>query len=365
MKKQLVLIIILIAAGLLAAGVTAMATTIGTNVSTAILTASGAATLQSTLTVTGLSALSSATLSSTLGVTGLTTLTNASTTGVITLGDAATDKVVLNSRVATVNNAGSAIDVAANYGYGEGMELRYTVSAWPTGQSNFQGILLKVRSNAVDDAGKGQRGMEVESSASNISMNNLEGGYFYAYQRGTTARNIGSMYGVTAELMFDDNSNVTFSTSTAAAFRGIVKTDNTMVNAATKLQGIEILFGTTDGVAGTVLAGINLKDDPATSGNVTLQYGLKMNSLSGIGVADIVLGNGDTIKNSAASTTLISGKLGVATSTASVALAIGSGVSSTIDISKGCFQGNSYDGTRYHFWIQNDGNIGTGTGNCP
>ena len=307
---------------------------------------------------------------STLTSAGLVSLATASTTGVITVGDASTDNLVLNSRVSTVTTAGSATDIAASYLYGEAMELRYTVSAWPTGQSAFQGILMKLRTN-VGDSAKGQRGMEMESSASNVSMNNLEGGYFYAYQRGGTARTVGSMYGVTAELMFDDDSDVTFSTvatatAAAAAFRGIVKTDNTMISAEAKLQGIDLVFGTTDGAAGTLFSGINLRDDYDTSGVVTLRYGLKMNDLAAaISVADIVLSSGDTIRNTGASTTLISGKLGLATSTASSALSIGSGSSSTIDISKGCFQGNATNGNRYHFWIKNDGNIGTGTGNCP
>ena len=64
-------------------------------------------------------------------------------------------------------------------------------------------------------------------------------------------------------------------------------------------------------------------------------------------------------------TILDGGNVGVGSSTPQAVFSVGSGASTTIDISKGCFQGNSTDGTRYHFWFKNDGNIGTSTGNCP
>lgn len=389
MKKILSFAINILVALLITTGVVWAATTIGTNVTTtgdltigdgtASVTQDGEdAYIEGTLEVDGASRFDGAlTANGANTFAGKVTLANASTTGVISVGDAATDNLVLNSRVSTVVTKGDSIDIGTTYLYGEGMELRYTVDGWPTGQGSFNGIYMKVQTDAGGDAAKGQSGINIESVANNVSMNNLAGGYFSAWQKGSTARTIGSMYGVTAELMFSDSSDVTFSTAAtataaAAAFRGIVKTDSTMVNADARLQGIDLLFGTVDGIPDnkTIFAGINMRDDPATAGVVTLRYGLKMNELAaGISVADIVLSKGDTIWNTAASTTLISGRLGIATSTITADsdkfLSIGTGASTTIDISKGCFQGNSIDGARYHMWFKTGGTIGIAAGNCP
>ena len=73
MKKQFVLVAILAAIGMLIAGHLALATTIGTNVSTVAITASGAITLQSTLTLDELSSFKNVTISGTLTVTGTST----------------------------------------------------------------------------------------------------------------------------------------------------------------------------------------------------------------------------------------------------------------------------------------------------
>ncbi|MDP2586938.1 MAG: hypothetical protein Q8P32_04170 [Candidatus Komeilibacteria bacterium] len=58
-------------------------------------------------------------------------------------------------------------------------------------------------------------------------------------------------------------------------------------------------------------------------------------------------------------------RVGVASSTPQATFSVGDGASTTMDMGKMCFQGNSEDGTRYHFSISNAGVINVAAGNCP
>ncbi|OHB18483.1 MAG: hypothetical protein A2666_01515 [Parcubacteria group bacterium RIFCSPHIGHO2_01_FULL_47_10b] len=222
---------------------------------------------------------------------GLGTFANLTNNGTTTLGDAVTDVTIQKGRLATSSAAGAALSLGSTYTYGEGNELRYSVTDWTGIGSNFNGMYLRAE-NGVAGTTKNVRGMEVYGVANNVGTGSVWGLLSYGYVKGTTAKTVGPVYGIQTELTFDASSGT--NTITTEATPLLAKITGGVVDTYTKIQGAIVRAGDMDGQNRTYGNAILVEDDSNMAGTITWTRGLKLNAPSTL---DIELQNAETISN--------------------------------------------------------------------
>lgn len=207
--------------------------------------------------------------SGTLEVANLTVL------GTFTFGDAALDALILKGRLSTMTANGAAIDLGSTYTYGEGFELRYSVSNWTGIGSSFKGGYLRAE-NAVSGSGKDITGLELYGVANNVTTGAVTGLRSYAYIKGTSAKTVGPAYGVHGELSFDASSSTNTITTELAA--GMLKITGGVCDTYTKIHGLILRSGDMDGASRTYGNAILIEDDAAMAGVITWTKGVSITS---------------------------------------------------------------------------------------
>ncbi len=111
-----------------------------------------------------------------------------------------------NGRLSTLTGSGSTLNFPDAYSRGEAWELRFRTQ--DTGNGQFQGIFLQVRSDVANSGTI--RGMEVEArqGANTIAIGSLIGATFQARGAGTTGA-ITTMIGLDAQVQMDSDSTYT------------------------------------------------------------------------------------------------------------------------------------------------------------
>lgn len=196
--------------------------------------------------------------------------------GTFTFGNAVTDTLILNGRVATGSLAGSALDIDANYSYGEGQELRYQVTAWTGVGSSFKGMYLRAEAATASAAGKSIFGTEIYGVLNNVTMSttgNLWGTRTYAYVKGVGAVTLNNMYAGQFELSWDASRTGDCTITTEAAVI-LAKVTGGRTADYTKIHGMIIRFGEMDGDSQTFGNGILIEDDSAMAGTSTFTNGV-------------------------------------------------------------------------------------------
>jgi len=211
----------------------------------------------------------------------------------VTLGTNVMDVVIHKGRITTGSTAGAALALDSTYTYGEGAELRYTVSDWTGIGSQFQGIYLRPQSD-IDAATATLRGGEIFAVANASAVGNLEGLNTYAYVKGDTAETINYIYGGHSEFTMDAGRANSLTTTEVGAH--LAKVLSGKMADYTKIHGYVGMFGDMDGGSRTYGSGI-LLEDGVEAGTSILTSGLNINMAA---TNDIVLQNDDTITNGAA-----------------------------------------------------------------
>lgn len=111
-----------------------------------------------------------------------------------------------NGRISTITGSGSTLTFPDAYNRGEAQELRYRTA--DTGNGQFQGIFLQVRTDVANSSTI--RGMEVEArqGANTIAIGELIGSTFISRGAGTTGA-ITTMIGLDAQVQMDSDSTYT------------------------------------------------------------------------------------------------------------------------------------------------------------
>jgi len=190
-------------------------------------------------------------------------------------GDAVTDTNVFKSRISTGTVAGTAIDATSAYLYGEGLEWRWKVSNWTGVGSSFKSMYVRAETG-VDSSGKDMFGMELYGVTNNYTVGNLKGLLSYAYIKGTSAKTVGTAYGIHGELTFDASSATNTITTELSA--GLLKITGGVVDDATKIHGLIIRAGDMDGNSPTYGNGILIEDDSAMSGTIKYTTGINLSA---------------------------------------------------------------------------------------
>lgn len=111
-----------------------------------------------------------------------------------------------NGRLSTITGSGSTLNFPDAYNRGEAWELRFRTQ--DTGNGQFQGIFLQVRTDVANSSTI--RGMEVEArqGANTIAIGELIGASFLSRGAGTTGA-ITTMIGLDAQIQMDSDSTYT------------------------------------------------------------------------------------------------------------------------------------------------------------
>ncbi|KKN07618.1 hypothetical protein LCGC14_1065030 [marine sediment metagenome] len=111
-----------------------------------------------------------------------------------------------NGRLSTITGSGSTIEFPDAYSRGEAWELRFRTA--DTGNGQFQGIFLQVRTDVANSSTI--RGMEIQArqGANTIAIGELIGITAAAYGAGTTGA-ITTMIGMDAQVQMDSDSSYT------------------------------------------------------------------------------------------------------------------------------------------------------------
>ncbi len=156
-------------------------------------------------------------------------------------------------RISTSTVAGAAISIAADYAYGEGVELRYS-SAKTT--SAFNGIYCHVDTSAGNTSGIRAAEFCAKRSAA-VAVGSLEGVNAAAYARVDGTGDIGYMYGSTGEVQMEDG------------YTGTIAL----------LAGLRSKVATEDGATITKGYGVYIENE-AVTGIKTLDAGIYMTATS-------------------------------------------------------------------------------------
>jgi hypothetical protein len=197
--------------------------------------------------------------------------------GTLTFGDASVDNFIVKGRMATGAAAGSALDIAATYAYGEGVELRYQVTDWTGVGSSFKGMYLRSECATTAATAKSVYGTEIYGVCNNVTMTtgSLWGTLTYAYVKGVGAVTVNNMYAGQFELTWDASRTADCTISTEAAVL-LAKVTGGRVADYTKVHGIILRFGEMDGDSQLFGDAISIQDDAAMSGTSTFTKGIEI-----------------------------------------------------------------------------------------
>ena len=191
----------------------------------------------------------------------------------VVVGDAVTDAMILKGRVATGSAAGAALTLGATYLYGEGNELRYSISAWTGIGNQFNGLYMRAES-AADNAAGSLRGAEFYAAANASAVSDLKGILAYAYIKGDTAETIDTVYGSQSEFSMDAGRANAITLTEAAALMG--KITGGKVADYTKIHGLILRAGDMDGQDRTLGNAILIDDDAAMAGVPTWTAAIRL-----------------------------------------------------------------------------------------
>lgn len=208
----------------------------------------------------------------------LTVARNVVISGSLTFGDAVVDTMIINGRVATGAVAGSDLTIdATTYQYGEGVEMRWAVTDWQDtyNLSQFQGMYIRTE-NQEDGVGRTLRAAEFTARDNDVGTGVLETMHCNSYITGATAgKTIGATYGVTGQVEFSSSAGTRTVTTEAVALRGIMLA-TTGITGLTKMHGLQLVFGDTDGNSPAMGSGMVIQDSSSHSGTCTLTDGMKL-----------------------------------------------------------------------------------------
>jgi hypothetical protein len=156
-------------------------------------------------------------------------------------------------RISTSTVAGAAISIAADYTYGEGVELRYSSAKTA---SAFNGVYCHVDTSAANTSGIRAAEFCAKRSAA-VAVGGLEGINGAAYARVDGTGTIGYMYGATGEVQMDDG------------YTGTI----------TLLAGLRAKVATEDGATITKGYGVYIENE-AVTGIKTLDAGIYLTATS-------------------------------------------------------------------------------------
>ena len=189
-------------------------------------------------------------------------------------GDVSFGALAVKGRMSSGTKAGSAIDIDANYAYGQGHEFRWTISSWSGTGNSFDGQYIRAQSD-IDNASGTMHGIQVFSVANASGIADLQGAFVQAYVKGDSTDTVGQAYGIHGEFSMDGirSNTITLTTEVAAIFGRIL---SGKVNDYTKIHGQILRFGDMDGGSRTYGNGILIEDDAGTSGTSVLTTGLNI-----------------------------------------------------------------------------------------
>ena len=204
--------------------------------------------------------------------------------GNFTFGDAAADSFVLLGRMATGTIAGSFVDIDASTStYPEGVELRYRMTDWADVATftEFKGMYLRAENTEANASGD-VYGLQVFGVTNAVQCNQLWGGFFYAYVKGSAAVTIGKMYAVQAELSWDAGGSQDTLSTEAICVRAKVTSGS--VDAYTNIHGVQVKMGDMNAGSRTYGSAFWALDDADTSGTSTYTRGLYLQAACTTGV---------------------------------------------------------------------------------
>ena len=181
-----------------------------------------------------------------------------------------------NGRISTGSAAGSACTIDATTSpYGEGMELRYTISDWADTYTltSAKGMYLRMESTEANASGS-VYGAEMYGVANNVNTQYLWGSLVYAYVKGTAAKTLTGVYAFQPEISFDAGSGTNTITD-AAVVRA--KVTGGVMSDYTVLDGYRLTLGDLDGGSRTYGNGLLFEDDSGMSGTCALTTGININ----------------------------------------------------------------------------------------
>ena len=198
-------------------------------------------------------------------------------------GDVSFGELAVKGRMSSGSKAGTAIDIDANYSYGQGHEFRWTISSWAGTGNSFDGQYIRAQSD-IDNASGTMHGIQVFSVANASGINDLQGAFVQAYLKGDSTDTVGQAYGMHGEFSMDASrsNTITLTTEVAAIFGRIL---SGKVNDYTKIHGQILRFGDMDGGSRTYGNGILIEDDAGTSGTSVLTTGLNISIACTTGIS--------------------------------------------------------------------------------
>jgi hypothetical protein len=198
------------------------------------------------------------------GVEALELRTGHSSTAPYVFGTGDTD----TGRISTVTRAGAALEFPDAYGFGEAWELRFRTA--DTGNGQFQGIFLQVRSDVANTSTI--RGLEIQArqGADTIALGGLTGAQIAAYGAGTTG-NITTMMGMDVQVSMDSDSTYTVTTLYGLRVKLQIEDGATVTSGYGIFIENESVSGGPTGAA-RMIAAIGIKATTATEG--VFRYGI-------------------------------------------------------------------------------------------
>ena len=166
-------------------------------------------------------------------------------------------------RLSSGSRAGATVEFPDDYGFGEAWELRFRTA--DTGNGQFQGIYLQVRSDVANTSTI--RGMEVEArQGAAVNLGGLTALHCAANLASTSTGNVTTAIGLNAEVQMDD----------------------TYTGTVTSLYGIRVKMQIEDGATITTGYGIYVETEavtgaPTGSARLDAVIGVGTNPANGVG----------------------------------------------------------------------------------
>jgi hypothetical protein len=191
------------------------------------------------------------------------TTTDATFSGNTTFGDAVSDTSILKGRFVTGSVAGSALNITSSYLYGEGSELRYSVSDW-TGRTAFNGMYL--RSEAALGGAYGINGIQVYgvmNTSTTTGLSDLKSIYSETLVKASASnRTLTNATGIEANISIENQTGTLTLTNDIYCLHAKAQT-GTGIADYTKVNGIKI-SGRDDGTARVFGTALSISDPEAT-----------------------------------------------------------------------------------------------------
>ena len=188
-------------------------------------------------------------------------------------GDVSFGVLRVKGRMVTGTAAGTAIDIDASYAYGQGHELRWTISSWSGTGNTFDGQYVRAQSDTENASGN-IRGMQIYGVGNNVNTLSILGILAYAYVKGSGAKTVGAMYAIQPELSWDATANTCTLSTEAICVRA--KITGGKVDDYTKIHGVQVRAGDMNAASPTYGNAFWLLDDADMTGTVSWTIGVNL-----------------------------------------------------------------------------------------